>query len=978
MKVNKNLFQRVVIFSQFIVLALACFSNARAVNVDLSFRAYLGKVGKGTVYRSAVQPDGKIIVTGSFTMVEGLPKSTIVRLNTNGTLDTSFNPPSSITGWGDMMIAAIGLQSDGKIIIGGRFYQLDGVQRHGIARLNTDGTLDQSFNVPPGLANPLVVYDLKVYPDNTIILSGLRNFNTYTVMRVNADGSLINEAANVGAFKLGIQPDGKIVYASNSNIRRLNADLTPDDTFTAITTNNNGIYTIAIQPSDGKILFGGAFNQVNGTPAPSLVRANANGGVDVAFTVNSSNSSPSIQAILVRPDGKILVGGYGLELRNQDGTYDSSFVPPSMTTIYDLDLQADGKIIVSGLLLNPPQTVAALMARLNPDGALDTSFQPVIGGYGSGSKVVVLPDNKFLVSGDFNYTGGVARRYFAKFNADGTVDTTFNPNLPNITFAPNFEVFPDGKVLVRTLSGSQSVIKLFPDGSQEFAFSLDNVGDIKTLPDGRFLISRNNQLLRYNANGTLDSTFSVLTNETIYDIAVQPDGKVIIGGNFTQVNSSLRSKIARINTDGTVDSTFPSPAGGINGVVRNVVLQPDGKMLINGSFSGISFETRQGLARLNPDSSLDTSFVPGQFYNNIDDIKLQPDGKILITGSSTFTLRRLNSNGSLDTRFIPPVLTPYEPPIQAVFDFDIQSDGKIIIVGAFSAVNGVSAPGIARLIDSQKVLFDYDGDGRADVSVFRASENRWYVLRSSDAVVAQQVFAVAGDIPVPADYDGDAKTDYAIFRPSSGDWWYLSSINNAQVFVDWGQTGDIALPGDFDGDGRADFIVFRPSNNFWYRISGATGNSSFVQFGLAGDKPVRGDFDGDGKSDVAIYRPSTGDWWWQSSIDNVQRATRWGISTDIPAPANYDADGKTDFAVYRPSNGTWYIYNSLTNSSTIMNFGIAEDKPVPADYDGDGKADIAVFRPSTGVWYLMRTTTGFTAQQFGISSDIPTEHSFVP
>jgi uncharacterized delta-60 repeat protein len=972
MKVKTNLAKRLLIFSQFILLALASLSNVFAVDVDTSFRAYLGKVGQGTVYRSAVQPDGKIIVTGTFTMVEGLPKSTIVRLNANGTFDTTFNPPASITGWNDIMIAAIGLQSDGKIIIGGRFYNLDGVQRHGIARLNTDGSLDQSFNIPPGLANPMVVYDLKIYPDDKIILSGLRNFNTYTIMRVSADGALINEVTNLAATHLDIQPDGKIAYASNTVLRRLNADLTPDNTFTQIVVNNGWIYDIKTQ-ADGKIVFGGSFSQINGTPAPSLVRANANGGVDVNFTVNSSGSPALIEAIVLRPDGKILVGGYRLELRNQDGTLDSSFVSPSMTTIHDLDLQSDGKIVVSGVLLDPPQTVAALIARVNPDGALDTSFQTVIGGYGSGSKVIVLPDNKFFVSGSFNYTGGVTRRYLAKFNPDGTVDTTFNQTVLNSS--PNFEVFPDGKVLVYR---PETLYKLFADGTVEFSLpGINNVSDMQTLPDGRFLLSRNNSIERYNANGTLDSSFAVFTNETTYDIALQPDGKIIIAGNFSQVNLAARSKIARINTDGTLDTSFNSPAGGINSVVFTVVLQPDGKMLIAGNFSGISFETRQGLARLNADGSLDTGFAPGQYFN-VRDIKVQPDGKILLGGTTNFTIRRLNPDGSLDTRFNSPILTPYEPPLQIVADFDIQSDGKIIIVGAFSAVNGVSAPGIARLVDNSKVLFDYDGDGKADISVFRASENKWYVLRSSDGQVTQQIFAVAGDIPVPADYDGDGKTDFGVFRPSTGDWWSLSSRNGAQVYAHWGASGDVPRPSDFDGDGRADYVLFRASNNTWYRISSTNGTASDKVFGLAGDKPVTGDFDGDGKSDVAIFRPSTGDWWYQSSINNAQLAVRWGISTDIPAPADFDGDGKTDFAVYRPSNGVWYIINSSNGSFTIMNFGISEDKPLPADYDGDGKADIAVFRPSTGVWYMQRSTAGFAAVQFGVSTDIPTPNAFVP
>ncbi len=273
--------------------------------------------------------------------------------------------------------------------------------------------------------------------------------------------------------------------------------------------------------------------------------------------------------------------------------------------------------------------------------------------------------------------------------------------------------------------------------------------------------------------------------------------------------------------------------------------------------------------------------------------------------------------------------------------------------------------------------FDFDGDGLADVSVFRPGDGVWYILHSSTAGVQQQPFAVAGDVAVPADFDGDGRTDIAIYRPSNGDFWSLSSSNNNQVNFRLGQPGDIPMPSDIDGDGRSDYVVYRPSNGHWYRASTATGIQSDIWFGAAGDKPALGDFNGDGMADPAVYRPSDGNWWWYSSADGVQRATRWGIAEDIPTPADFDGDGKTDFAVFRPSTGVWYIVNSGNGSFTIFPFGLLGDKPVPADYDGDGKADAAVYRPSDGIWYLLRSSAGFTGVRWGISSDVPVPNAFI-
>jgi subtilisin len=279
----------------------------------------------------------------------------------------------------------------------------------------------------------------------------------------------------------------------------------------------------------------------------------------------------------------------------------------------------------------------------------------------------------------------------------------------------------------------------------------------------------------------------------------------------------------------------------------------------------------------------------------------------------------------------------------------------------------------ALQMTARKTVYDYDGDGKSDVSTFRPEDGVWYLNRSTAGVVGLQ-WGTSTDKLAPADYDGDAKTDVAVYRPSEGRWYIFNSSTSTFSSAIWGAATDIPTPSDYDNDGRADIAIFRPSDGTWW-LSRTTVGTIVYQFGTSGDHPVVGDYDGDGSADIAAFRPSTGVWYiFRSTLGPI--GYQFGVGTDKVAPSDYDGDGKTDIAVYRPSEGRWYIVNSASPTYPAYLFGASTDIPTPADYDGDGKADIAIFRPSDGNWWINRTTAGLIVQQFGQNGDRPTPNAF--
>ncbi len=371
------------------------------------------------------------------------------------------------------------------------------------------------------------------------------------------DPNFVTDYAGSAAINaLAVQPDGKIIVAgtiisidgtTEENIARLNADGTLDTSFSA--TADSYVFCVAVQP-DGKILLGGSFTTVNGALINHVARLNADGSTDGSFLTGATlGPDDDVNSIGLQSNGQIVLGGHF----NYIETPGNNFV-----TVNNL-------------------------ARLNTDGSLDSAFT-TNAGTGANSyllSVLVEPDDSILIGGGFYQFNGMAVGYYAHLSADGVFDTTFNPGGAGADSDVNaMALQSDGKVIL-----------------------VGSFANVNT--------SAERLIARVNADGTPDSTFNAGTpnGSIVYSAALQADGKVVVGGSFTDIDGQGGNGVARLNANGSFDGTFAVGTGAF-GDVFGVALQSDGEVLVGGTFNEFSDFPQSLLVRLGNDPATQTVAVP--------------------------------------------------------------------------------------------------------------------------------------------------------------------------------------------------------------------------------------------------------------------------------------------------------------------------------------------------------------------------------
>jgi uncharacterized delta-60 repeat protein len=729
--------------------------SAQQGKVDVTFNTLddgLNGDGFDNIVRTlSLQSDQNLIVGGDYLNLNGVAASYFTRLNPDGIIDPDFHTGTNFNG----KVYTSHIQSDGKIIVGGSFTAYNGNSAGRLIRLNSDGSYDAAFNTIVG-ATTGIIYDVCEQNDGKLIIVG--SFTKYNGVTVNRIARILPSGALDTSFLTGIGStsnitnvevlsDQKIVITGNftkfngvesNKIIRLHSDGRIDTSFNIGTGFNGDINAIALQPDD-KILLGGKFTTYNDIAANRIIRINPDGTSDSTFLSGSGFSGDAVQVIKTDLLGNIMVGGsftgsYNridvnrVCLLSSDGTIKPNLdfgSGPGSASVFALENDIEGSWYIGGSFLVFDGLNQGRLARINSDGEYDTAYlSSGIGFDNAVYKVLPLEDKKIMGFGNFKKFNGEPASGIVRLLEDGTYDSDFNLGKAGANNLIKTAILqPDGKII---LAGNftkynettcNRIIRILPDGLVDNTFNIGSgfnsqVYVMAMQSDGKIIAAGNFtnynspansqfRIVRLLSNGSRDTSFNIGrgADGIIETVLIQPDGKILVGGRFTTFDGNLTPKLVRLNSDGSIDTTF-NIGTGFDKYSYAMALQSDGKIIVGGNFLSYNGISQKRIVRLNTNGSLDSTFNSGTGFNKGDvrSILVQPDDRILVGGTFSGTYKnaaslrliRLLKNGDYDTSFDARLNN-------ALYTMAFTPDFKLLISGDFNSVSGMSKHRIARL-----------------------------------------------------------------------------------------------------------------------------------------------------------------------------------------------------------------------------------------------------------------------------------------
>lgn len=654
-------------------------------------------VDNGQVNFVAHQSDGKAIIVGSFTSYQGVAANRVIRLNTDGSVDTTF--VTNIGTGASGSLTQVAIQSDGKIILVGTFATWNGTTVNCIVRLNSDGTRDTAFTTNTGTATggtSLVTASVVVQSDGKIVVGG-----TFTSWN-------------------GTSGIGRIV--------RLNSDGTRDTAFTTNVGTGAGpgsVLCLAMQGTN--IIAGGSFTAWSGTTVNRIVKLASSGSRDTTFTTNvGTAANNTVTFVGVQSTSELIVVGnfttWGGSTFNRivklsssgvrDSTFSSNVGSAANNIINHVGVFSDNKLIVSGAFTTWNGTSVGRAVYLSAAGVRDTTFNTNLG-TGPDNSILgasINSSNEILFGGSFTFLRTFGSRRLMQLTTAGQLSSTFGPTTGFANYVAGFAPLSNGKMIV--------------------------VGAFTT-----YNRTARNGIAVFNSDGTRDTSYDTAfgtgaTGGSVECVAVQSDGKIVLGGNFTSWNGATVGNIVRLNSDGTHDTSFTTNigTGSNNSKIAAIDFQSDGKIILVGDFYfwGSSFTQVNYIVRLNTDGTRDTAFTTNNGTgpdSPVGALKVQSDNKILIGGSlmsfnsvSVGRFARLNSDGSLDTTFVTNTGSGFN---SAVTRIALRSDGTIVACGEFTDFNAITTNRLAVINSSGTANTRFTTGANSGIySLFVDSQNR--------------------------------------------------------------------------------------------------------------------------------------------------------------------------------------------------------------------------------------------------------------